>query len=47
MKEQDFTHSLSAASSVRDDGGLHQAQLTAAEIKRGWQRGAVLMRQPL
>ena len=40
MTEQNFTPSLSTASSVRDDGGLHRAQLTAADIKRAWQRGA-------
>jgi len=40
MTEQDFTPSLSTASSVRDDGGLHRAHLTVADIKRGWQRGA-------
>jgi serine/threonine protein kinase len=40
MTEQEFTPSLSTASSVNDDGGLRRAQLTAADIKRGWHHGA-------
>jgi eukaryotic-like serine/threonine-protein kinase len=39
MSERDVTPSFGAVSSLRDDDPLHRAQVTAAEIKRDWQRG--------